>query len=210
MMAWDGEALRARLTAHTVAPDPRDIDWPTAETERSRGWRQEQARKARIAAVLVAFVRNEAGGCDVVLTQRAAHLAHHPSQISFPGGAAEPGDAGLAGTALREAEEEVALPASSVEVIGFLRPHWAISGYAMTPVIGYVSEPVSLKADPGEVGDIFRVPASFLLDASNYRRSLREFKGVEWPTMELIWQDRRIWGVTAQVISNLEKILKTE
>ena len=121
------DRLREALSGHVGAPDPTDIELPVAEHRLPAGWREEHMAAVRIAAILVPFI-DTADGLQVLLTERAAHLRHHAGQISFPGGAAEPGDTDLAMTALRETEEEVGIPTGRVEVLGFLRPQWTISG----------------------------------------------------------------------------------
>ena len=80
----------------------------------------------------------EHDGLTVLLTQRAADLKHHPGQISFPGGRLEPGDADALAAALRETEEEIGLARGFVEVVGYLPDHLIISGYRVTPVVGFV------------------------------------------------------------------------
>ena len=161
----------------------------------------------RHAAILVPFV-DAGAGLEVVLTERAAHLKHHPGQVSFPGGAAEPGDADLAATALREAEEEVGIARERVEVLGYLRPQWTVSGYAMTPVIGLVAGDVALEPDPAEVAEAFRVPAGHLFDANQHRRERREYEGLAFDVIEIRWRQHRIWGATAGVIQRLHRILE--
>ncbi|MGB8464994.1 MAG: CoA pyrophosphatase, partial [Terrimicrobiaceae bacterium] len=69
------------------------------------------------AAVLVPIV-NRPGGLTLLLTERSTGLPDHPGQISFPGGRVEPQDASLAHAALREATEEVGLPAERVAILG--------------------------------------------------------------------------------------------
>ena len=107
---------------------------------------------------------NRPSGLQVLLTQRTAHLTDHAGQISFPGGRAEETDASLAATALRETEEEVGLPASAVTVLGSLPHYETVTGYRVTPVVGWVEPPFALKPDPFEVADVFEVPLDFLLD----------------------------------------------
>ncbi|MEO0630799.1 MAG: CoA pyrophosphatase, partial [Planctomycetota bacterium] len=113
--------MRRALVGHEAPPDPQDVVVPEAEPALPADWRERRVAGARHAAILVPFVDTGAG-LEVVLTERAAHLKHHPGQVSFPGGAAEPRDADLAATALRETEEEVGIEASRVEVLGYLRP----------------------------------------------------------------------------------------
>jgi 8-oxo-dGTP pyrophosphatase MutT (NUDIX family) len=95
---------------------------------------------------------------QVLLTERSADLPDHPGQISFPGGRVEPGDRSLAAAALREAAEEVGLPGTQVSVLGHLAEYETVTGYRVTPVVGWVEPPFALTPDPVEVADVFEVP----------------------------------------------------
>lgn len=203
----DVPRLRRALAGYESPPDPNDVVLPVADDALPEGWRERRLAGARHAAILVPFVDTGAG-LEVVLTERAAHLKHHPGQVSFPGGAAEPQDADLAATALRETEEEVGIAASRVEVLGYLRPQWTISGYTMTPVIGLVSGAVSLLPDPSEVATAFQVPATHLFDARQHRHFRREYDGYAFDALEIQWQQHRIWGATAGVIDRLHRVLE--
>ena len=96
------------------------------------------------AAVLVAVIER-AGAFSVLLTRRAEQLARHAGQISFPGGRADPDDGTPQRTALREAEEEIGLPASQVEIVGRLDDYLVGTGYRITPVVGFVSGAAGLR-----------------------------------------------------------------
>jgi len=113
-------------------------------------WRQTE--ELRPAAVLVPVVKR-ATGLTILLTQRTDHLYDHAGQISFPGGRSEAGDSSPAATALREAYEEIGLPHSSVEVLGFLPEYTTVTGYHVTPVVGLVGSPPVLSLDAFEVSD---------------------------------------------------------
>jgi len=99
------------------------------------------------AAVLVPVV-NRPGGLTLLLTQRSADLPDHPGQISFPGGRVEPGDATFADAALRETAEEIGLAASRIEVLGELATYETVTGYSVTPIVGWVEPPFTLSPDP--------------------------------------------------------------
>lgn len=154
------------------------------------------------AAVLVPVVVDQ-GRHGLLFTRRAAHLRRHGGQISFPGGAREPGDSSARIAALREAREEVGLPTDRVEVIGYLDDYPTITGFRITPVVGLVAEPFSPQLATEEVESTFAVPLSYALDPANYRwRTLRR-AGIPVPYVELRYGAHRIWGATAGMLWNL-------
>ncbi len=158
------------------------------------------------AAVLVAVTERPDPG--VILTQRTETLRRHAGQIAFPGGRIDPGDDGPVGAALREAEEEIALPPSRVEVIGTADSYRTVTGYDVTPVVGVVPPDLPLVPSEAEVASVFEVPLSFLLDHANHREGSLRYQGRERRYYEIFWEDRRIWGATAAMIVNLSRRLK--
>ncbi len=159
------------------------------------------------AAVLVALMRR-ASGLTVLLTQRTAHLAHHPGQIAFPGGRLDPGDDGdLVACALRETEEEVGLSPEGVVVLGRLDDYVTGTGFVITPVVGMARPPQSYMPDPFEVAEVFEVPLEFLADPANYRLARREVAGRERQYWVIEWEQRLIWGATAGILVNFAEIL---
>jgi 8-oxo-dGTP pyrophosphatase MutT (NUDIX family) len=160
-----------------------------------------------LAAVLVPLV-NRAEGLQVLLTQRSAALPDHPGQISFPGGRVETRDASLAATALREAAEEVGLPSSQVSVLGRLPEYETVTGYRVTPIIGWVEPPFSLTPDPVEVADVFEVPLAFLLDPANQQRHFRMLGTRRRDYWAIPYGERYIWGATAAMLLMLDRTLR--
>ncbi len=154
------------------------------------------------AAVLVAFVEG-AREPEVLLTRRSAALRHHPGQISLPGGRHEPGDADLFATALREAEEEVGLPASAVTPLGRLPEHRTVTGFSVTPILGRVQGSFAPRPDRREVDEVFRVPFSHLADPGRYRIEERLRNGQSRPYYVLPWGPYYIWGATARILRGL-------
>jgi 8-oxo-dGTP pyrophosphatase MutT (NUDIX family) len=158
---------------------------------------------ARAAAVLVPVIaRSE---LTVLLTERTAHLATHAGQIAFPGGKVEPFDPDPIHTALREAEEEIGLPRTVVEPLGFLDGYRTGTGFLVTPVVALVSTDFTLRLDPGEVASAFEVPLAFLMDPDNHKRHSREWRGRQRHYYAMPFGDRYIWGATAGMLKNLQE-----
>lgn len=153
------------------------------------------------AAVLVAVLGRDEPG--VLFTRRRDDLTAHAGQVAFPGGAEEPGDANPEATALREAEEEVALARERVRVLGRLPRYPTTTGYLVTPVVGWVADPPVFTAQASEVADIFVVPLAVLLDRSCWRSNPLRLGNTQLPHRELQWQGRRIWGATAGMLQLL-------
>lgn len=158
----------------------------------------------RPASVLVPVIRHPQG-LTVLLTKRSETLRSHKGQISFPGGRREQTDGSAAAAALREAQEEVGLDPVRVEVIGYLDDYLTVTRYRVTPVVGFVSEPPTLKLDEGEVAEAFEVPLDLLVQDGSYERKVFSNGGMNIPFFEVNHGDRRIWGATAGMLWNLMK-----
>jgi 8-oxo-dGTP pyrophosphatase MutT (NUDIX family) len=161
---------------------------------------------ATAAAVLVAITDRPAPG--LILTQRTTTMRRHAGQIAFPGGRVDPEDADAISAALREAEEEIALPRNLVEVVGTADVYSTMTGFVITPVIGIVPPDLDLIPSEAEVADVFEVPLDFVLDPANQRQASLDYQGRERRYYEINWNDRRIWGATAAMIVNLSRRLQ--
>lgn len=157
------------------------------------------------AAVLVPVTDRAHPG--VILTQRPESMRRHAGQVAFPGGRIDPGENAVA-AALREAEEEIALPRSHVTVIGEADRYRTVTGFLVTPVIAVVPPDLDYRANPAEVAAVFEVPLDFLLDGANHVEAAVEWQGRERRYFEIMWEDRRIWGATAAMIVNLARRLR--
>lgn len=151
------------------------------------------------AAVLVPLVERPAG-FTVLLTQRTEHLEYHAGQISFPGGRTEEHDADPIETALREAEEEIGLQRRHIEIAGFLDLYQTVTGFLVTPVVGFVEPPFELKLDSFEVAEVFEVPLDFILDPRNHERRSRLYNNKERQFYVIPYENRFIWGATAAML----------
>ncbi|WGS48984.1 CoA pyrophosphatase [Paraburkholderia sp. D15] len=221
------------LTGERLTPDAL-----RARFEQRLAWEPEPIVEARlrgapidprIAAVLVPLVVRE-HGLTVLLTQRADHLNDHAGQVSFPGGRYEPSDADTTATALREAQEEVGLAPSRVEVLGALPDYLTGTGFRVTPVIGLVHPPFALKMDALEVAEVFEVPLAFLMNPANHEVRVFRFDGGErrffampYPRAQAaqtaqdahpadvepnpVGSHHFIWGATAGMLRNFYRFL---
>ncbi|MCC6735070.1 MAG: CoA pyrophosphatase [Bauldia sp.] len=153
----------------------------------------------RDAAVLMPVVDRRPDAA-ILLTRRTETLSTHAGQIAFPGGKVDPADADPVACALREAEEEIGLPPSAVEVLGCLPPFLTGTGFRVFPVLARIEPGYRLALNPAEVADAFEVPLAFLMDAGNHRRGSRVFNGVERSFYEMPFGGHYIWGVTAGII----------
>ncbi len=158
------------------------------------------------AAVLVPLV-NRAGRVQVLFTQRTQHLEDHASQISFPGGRVEATDVSREDTALRETEEEIGLARATVALLGKLPEYEIPSGFRITPVVGWIEPPFTLKPDPFEVAEVFEAPLEYFLDSVNYQRREFSFRGRHRHYMAVPFEGRYIWGATAGMLYCLCRML---
>jgi 8-oxo-dGTP pyrophosphatase MutT (NUDIX family) len=189
LSAWD--PVERRLAGAAVAAPE---DWP-----RPTG-------PLAPAAVLVALVERPQG-LNVLLTRRADTLRRHSGQIAFPGGRSDPGETPWA-TALREAEEEVALDPALVRVAGLGDLYETVTGFSITPVVGFVAPGFRVVAQEAEVAEIFEAPFAYLMDPANHERRVRDFgDGLQRRYFAIPHDDRVIWGATAGMLRMLSERL---
>lgn len=164
--------------------------------------------RATPAAVLIA-ITDVPHDPQVILTQRPRAMRDHPGQVAFPGGKIDPGEDAVT-AALREAEEELALPRSAVRVIGSSDVYHTGTGFVVTPVVGLVPPGLVLCPNPAEVEAWFEAPLRLLLDPASWTSHETFWRGSTRRYLELEWQGFRIWGVTAAIIANLSRRIAVE
>jgi 8-oxo-dGTP pyrophosphatase MutT (NUDIX family) len=153
------------------------------------------------AAVLVPIYLDN-GDLHVVFTKRREDLRRHPGEISFPGGRRDEDEADLQLTALREAEEEIGLPRSAVEIVGALQPTPTIAtGYAVYPFVGLIASTRKWVPSAGEVAEVLELRVASLITGYGRRRLVR--RGVPVRTDTYAVGEHLIWGATARILSDL-------
>ena len=154
---------------------------------------------SRPAGVLVPLFE-AAGEAHVVLTRRPDTMPTHQGEISFPGGGLRPGVDGTArDAALREAEEEIALPPEAVDVVAELDTLATFgSRFTITPFVGIVDTLPPLVPNPREVVKILEVPLSELLDDDAFHEEYWGSPDRAVSFFEL--PGETVWGATARVL----------
>jgi len=156
----------------------------------------------------VDYLRPGLDDLNVILTRRREDLRHHPGEISFPGGRREEGEHDLCATALREAEEEIGLPAHAVEIVGTLAPATTVAtGYVIHPFVGMIAPGRTWTLSANEVAEVIEVPVRELRSGYARRRLIRH--GLHRPpripirTDTYLAGERLIWGATARILTDL-------
>jgi 8-oxo-dGTP pyrophosphatase MutT (NUDIX family) len=177
---------------------PADFHRRLAEALNAQPPRAAAPGVGRAAAVLLPVVARPEP--SLILTVRSDTLPSHQGQISFPGGAMDPSDESPEAAALRETEEELGLRPSLVRVLGRLDDvETYVSGYVVTPVVGWLERLPELTPNPAEVADVFTVPTRELTDEIRADPGFL-YGGRSYPTEAWIYDGYVIWGATARIL----------
>ena len=151
------------------------------------------------AAVLLLLTNRR--GPHVVFAKRTEDVTHHKGQFSFPGGIVETWDGSRLETALREAQEEIGLPPSAVDILGTLDDtETRATQFVITPFVGLIREPVHYIPDGKEIERVLEVPLAALLDPAIFRVEMWERDGEVHPVYFYEYNGETIWGATGRIL----------
>jgi 8-oxo-dGTP pyrophosphatase MutT (NUDIX family) len=160
------------------------------------------------AAVLVPlFVKDSQ--LYLLMNRRSEKVEKHKRQISFPGGACDPDDAGSVDTALREAREEIGLQPQDVEVLGILDDTWTITGFLVTPVVARIPHPYPFELSTDEVDEILEVPWNVFSQRLGYHAEHMKYDGQEHQVDFYEYENNTIWGATARIARRLIELVES-
>jgi len=198
--------IRTQLAGSAPRHEAKDWILPGMSAADSEIYRRALPAHPKPAAVLIPLVERKR--TTVLLTERSAGLRTHAGQVSFPGGHIEASDRSPAAAALRETREEIGLEESRVSVAGYLADHIVITGFRITPVVGFVREGFTLALDHKEVQGTFEVPLDYIFDPANLRLQRRRLirSGAEVAFWDIPFEGRTIWGATAGILLTLYRL----
>lgn len=158
------------------------------------------------AVLLLLYPRN--GEMMVLMTRRSSLLRHHPREVSFPGGAVEPGET-LGEAALRETFEEVGIDRSSIELLGLLGSGAVRgSGRSFSGIVGHCETPPKTRLNPSEVELVLEVPLG-LAYTPDYFCELWYSPVFGWGLFHFfVMLPDIIWGASARMLVELLALLE--
>lgn len=196
------ETLHDRKLFLTRLKDGLLLDLPYEGVPRRPGL--ERANQEPVPAAVLISIAFGKGGPAVLVTRRTHQVETHKGQMAFPGGHRDPEDTDPIATALREAREEVGLDPRWVRVVGQLPELPTVTGFQVTPIVGWVEremELIDLQPAPAEIDGMFWIPMTRLWQ--EYRRESIEHAGLRYPIDVFEVDGNRIWGVTGTLLKNL-------
>jgi 8-oxo-dGTP pyrophosphatase MutT (NUDIX family) len=169
------------------------------------GRRPRPAERAGRAAAVLLPIFDADGEPHMLLTKRSANLSHHPGQVSLPGGRPEADDANLAGTALRETHEELAITPDQVRLLGQLdEMHTVASDFVITPFVGTIDHGFTAVPCEAEIDRVLEVRIADLLAADTRLPANPGRLEVRYP---LAGED--VWGATAHILRGFAGIVRS-
>jgi 8-oxo-dGTP pyrophosphatase MutT (NUDIX family) len=155
------------------------------------------------AAVLVLFVYRS-GMPALVFAKKTEDVPHHKGQFSFPGGVVRSSDASVVEAALREAQEEIGVDASAVEILGlFDDVSTTVTNFVITPVLGLARTEPRFRPDGREIERVIEIPLAHLLEPTAFREEEWEREGVTRPVVFVRYGEDVVWGTTGRILREL-------
>ena len=151
------------------------------------------------AAVLVPLFK-KGDGCHLLFTKRSDQVKHHKGEISFPGGVVDEEDLELISTALREADEEIGLKKSDVQILGILDDIVTVTEFIVTPIVGLFPYPYPFKVSEVEIAELIEVPLSSLLREKSFSEKEMIRGGQKEIVYAYQYEKHIIWGATARIL----------
>jgi len=152
------------------------------------------------AAVLIGLVQRDGQTC-LLLTRRTEDVATHKGQISFPGGMREPEDLSSVDTALRETQEELGLPSSSIEILGEFHEYLAVTDQRVRCHAGSIAPDAKFQPQSSEVAYVLEVPFEFFAETDPVVEQ-RFRQGRIQDIYFYNFHGETIWGLTARIIKD--------
>jgi 8-oxo-dGTP pyrophosphatase MutT (NUDIX family) len=161
----------------------------------------------RIAAAVLIPIYRENGEYYIIFTRRTHQVSTHKGQISFPGGAHDPGDSSMQDTALRECEEEVGIACTAVDILGELDDFAThVSYFVISPYVGLIPWPYEFTLSESETAEIIRVPISALLDKTCMSEGNEIMDEQLVPACFYTYNGNVIWGATARILKEFLEV----
>ena len=181
--------------------------WPTVKKEIVHLESSTVLQKfKKMYSILIPLVERK-DGVYTLMTTRTFTVSQHKGEVCFPGGKMEQSDASFVHTALREAEEEIGLPPTSVRVIGTFY-NCSANYECVIIVVGIITDPDFIPIlSTNEVADYFYCPLDFFLSTSHFNEIIMthllltdEKNPVDVPEFHYSCPHRKIsykiWGLT--------------
>ncbi len=168
----------------------------------------EEAEGKSLKAGVLVLIYPWKNRLHLVLTRRTERMSFHQAQISFPGGRKEKAES-IEQAALREANEELNISPESLTILGKLTPLYIpASNHCIYPIVAFTKKRPKFRPSPQEVAEVIEIPLDHLLDSKNRKEEIWKIKDMEVVVPFYSFEEHKIWGATAMVISELIELLE--